>query len=170
MRLLFKWTIYLPKKYDNEQPTYYWDQRYLFRYYTLRTYIGGAATGKIEPDRGPIDKMKQGEIFSLRFLSNSEIGMYLNGNVVAPTIKLPLAPIGGQPYDVALDIEFKNGGEIKAVFDGAGHAPLRFDSAFFKGDAMWLAAPGNGLLNDRDLDYFSSLGKVAVYAPAPSAP
>ena len=158
-RLFLKWVVYFPREYNNDAPSYYYDHRYLFRYYLEGT--GGR------------------ELISLRFINNREIGFYFNcseGNsrddyqtcrrnerLQRSTLKLPSAPAGGQPHEVMLDIELKPGGQIQAAFDGVGHDAIYLPRDFVQGNVLYLVPPRNSLLSDTDLSYFSSIDSVEIY-------
>lgn len=138
--LLFKWTVYLPKKYDNSKPSHYWDHRYLFRYYDASN-----------------------EFLSMRFVNNSEIGFYVQNQLQPQRIILGEVPVGDRPYNVTLDIEFSEKGKISATFNGREHTPVTFNAQSMRGSDIWINSPGNALLSDDDLDYFGSIDKVSVF-------
>lgn len=140
--LSIAFTVRLPEQYDLDRPPYYGELRYLFRYY-------------LEGKR---------EIFSMRFESNMQIGFFDNDVARPEKIVLKSKIPGNAPLDVKIDACFRANGNFTASV-GASSTSFQLSSEFQRGNVFFVTSPGNRLLSDDDLRYFSALDAVRVRRP-----
>jgi serine/threonine protein kinase len=136
-RLRVNWTIRLPEEY-----AFTAEHAYLACYF----------------------KEGRQQSFSLRFVSDTRLAIFLDGAVTEHYIDLPRRLEGRQTIKLALDIDLSPGGLIRATANGIGHTRCQFGAQMEAGDRLQISAPGNSQVSETDPRFFATLDSIEVRA------
>lgn len=162
--MLFKSKVVLPKTYNHDVPSYYYEHRYLFSIDSTTTSPAPA---------NPLDSSAwygtpRTNMLGVRWTSNTAVGIFVDSAQVG-TIDLGTKLAGGVEYDFAADVELKAAGKIKITFANKTHTQaISWSAANFAKPYLANLSPGGNSYAGKDYaadaqDYFSALKKVEVY-------
>jgi len=143
--LRFSWIAVLPQLFDHSVRPAAYEDRTIFAF-NERDDVGNEL-----------------EAFSVRFIDNATLGLFVDDVAAGPLIFLSEPLVGGTEHAVSVDIDITDG-SVAASFDGATHAPFVLDEV--PTPSRYLVTPGgNSIASDTDTTLFSSLQTVEIRRP-----